>query len=87
MSVHSNQIEADKNTMKGVDDEISVKSTIIMATMFKIPMTMPMTFVLADVGVVSMQQDSKTVGIHAAGCNLSKLTKFQTNLRQNWRRQ
>ena len=50
-------------------------------------MTMAVTFVLADVGVVSMQQDSKTVGIHAAGCNLSKLTKFQTNLRQNWRRQ
>ena len=78
--------------MKGVDNVmmmvmfllIAVKSTIM--TMVKIPTTMAVTFV-ADVDVVSMQQDTKTVGIHTAGCNLGKLTKFQTNLRQNWRRQ
>ena len=51
-----------------------------------VKMTMAVTFV-ADVDAVSMQQHSETVGIHSAACNLRKLTKFQTNLRQNWSRQ
>ena len=55
---------------------ISAKSAILMATMVKIPTT---TFV-PDVDTVPLQQDSETVGIHTAGCNLRKLTKFQTKL-------
>ena len=59
----------------------------MMTMMLKmIKMTMAVTFV-ADVDAVSMQQHSETVGIHSAACNLRKLTKFQTNLRQNWSRQ
>ena len=85
---------ADKNTIKAVADVVVVQVRMMLTPLMSLLISVKSTMVkilttnfVPGVDMVSLQQDSKTVGIHTAGCNLRKLTKFQTNLRQNWRRQ